>query len=90
MRNLWQVVIAQFSLEEQKAFLRFVTGSDRAPIGGLGALHIVLTREGPDSCRLPTAHTCFSQLVLPEYGSRGKLAALLRTACSESSGFGLV
>ena len=90
VRNLWQVVTGQFSLDEQKAFLRFVTGSDRAPIGGLGALQIVLTREGPDSSRLPSAHTCFSQLVLPEYGSRGKLAALLRTAICESSGFGLV
>jgi len=90
IRNFWQVVMQQFSLDEQKALLRFVTGSDRAPIGGLAQLPILITRE-EDSNRLPTSHTCFSQLCLPEYGSRGKLADRLRTACENAAeGFGLV
>jgi len=91
VRNFWQVVHAQLSLEEQKLLLRFVTGSDRAPVGGLAALSILVTREGADSYRLPTSHTCFSQLCLPEYGSRGKLADRLRTAITNAAeGFGIV
>lgn len=35
IRWLWDVV-HEFSLEEQRHFLKFFTGSDRAPIGGLG------------------------------------------------------
>jgi hypothetical protein len=89
-RFFWQVVHTQLSLEEQKLLLRFVTGSDRAPIGGLGALSVLLTREGPDSGRLPTSHTCFAQLCLPEFGSRGKLADRLRCAITNAAeGFGL-
>ena len=87
----WQVVHDKLSLEDHKLLLRFITGSDRAPIGGLAALSIHITREGPDSFRLPTSHTCFSQLDLPEYSSRGKLHDRLITAIhNAASGFGIV
>lgn len=56
-------------LPEKKRFLKFVTGSNRAPVGGLGNLKITVQREA-DSERLPTTHTCFNTLVLPEFGSR--------------------
>lgn len=91
VRNFWQVVHTHLSLDDQKLLLRFITGSDRAPIGGLAALSILITREGPDSYRLPTSHTCFSQLCLPEYSSRGKLHDRLITAIhNAASGFGIV
>jgi alpha-tubulin suppressor-like RCC1 family protein len=91
VRAFWSVVHTQLDLAEQKALLRFVTGSDRAPIGGLGALSVLVTREGPDSQRLPTASTCFNALRLPEYGSRGKLANQLRIAITNAAeGFGLM
>lgn len=35
MRYFWEVVHA-LSVEEQKRFLCFCTGTDRVPIGGLG------------------------------------------------------
>lgn len=38
---LWQVV-AELSPEEKKLFLKFFTGSDRSPIGGLGNLRCVI------------------------------------------------
>lgn len=66
-----------------------MTGSDRAPIGGLGALRCVLQRDGPDGPKLPTSHTCFNTLLLPEYATRPKLARLLRLAINNSEGFGL-
>lgn len=91
VRSFWQVVHTLLALEDQKLLLRFITGSDRAPIGGLAAVSVLITREGPDSARLPVSHTCFSQLMLPEYGSRGKLHERLITALHNSAeGFGIV
>jgi ubiquitin-protein ligase E3 A len=44
----------------------FVTGSFKAPIGGLGKLSLLIQRAGPDSDSLPTSHTCFNTLILPD------------------------
>jgi hypothetical protein len=38
---LWQVV-NELTREERKLFLKFFTGSDRAPIGGLGNLRCLI------------------------------------------------
>lgn len=76
-------------LDEKKKFLKFFTGSDRAPIGGLGTLRCLVQRDGPDSNKLPTSHTCFNTLLLPEYASKAKLAHMLRLAILNSEGFGL-
>lgn len=46
-------------------------------------------RDGPDSSRLPTSHTCFNSLLLPSYRSKEKLADRLRLAILNSEGFGL-
>jgi ubiquitin-protein ligase E3 A len=62
---------------------------DRAPIGGLGSLKCVIQRDGPDSLKLPTAHTCFNTLLLPEYATREKVAERLRLAILNAEGFGL-
>jgi ubiquitin-protein ligase E3 A len=85
---LWQVV-NEFDAEDRKLFLKFFTGSDRAPIGGLGNLRCIIQRDGPDSSKLPTSHTCFNTLLLPSYKSREKLADRLKLAISNSEGFGL-
>ena len=68
---------------------RFFSGSDRAPIGGLSELTMVVQRASPDSDHLPTSHTCFNILMLPEYTSKAKLKALLTIAIENSEGFGL-
>jgi len=62
----WEIVHGM-TLEEKKKLLFFCTGSDRSPIRGLGSMTFVISRNGPDSDRLPTAHTCFNHLLLPEY-----------------------
>lgn len=85
---LWQALHAM-NLEKKKLFLSFVTGSDRAPVGGLGALKLLIQRAGPDTYRLPTSHTCFNALILPEYSSFEKLSERLTTAISNAQGFGL-
>lgn len=86
---LWQI-LDEYSSEERKRFLKFFSGSDRAPIGGLGSLTLTVQRAGPDSERLPSASTCFNILILPEYSSRGKTREKLRIAIEAGSeGFGL-
>ncbi|GLE00692.1 hypothetical protein PINS_up009480 [Pythium insidiosum] len=88
IRNFWSVV-HEFSLEEKKKLLRFSTGSDRVPIRGLSSMLFIISRNGPDSDRLPTAHTCFNHLLLPEYSTREKLKDRLLLAINQAEGFGL-
>ncbi|KAI0563647.1 Regulator of chromosome condensation RCC1 [Gracilaria domingensis] len=83
--NLWQV-LDEYDLAMKKLFLLFVTGSDRAPIGGLGNLMIVVQRAGSDTNRLPTSYTCFNTMLLPDYSSRAKLRDRLSTAIRNSKG----
>ncbi|CAM9423866.1 unnamed protein product [Scytosiphon promiscuus] len=75
--------------EEQKRLLMFVTGSKKAPLGGLGKLSFKIQRAGPDTDHLPTSHTCFNVLMLPEYSDTEKLTRLLKIAITECEGFGL-
>lgn len=69
---------------------RFSTGSDRVPVGGFSKLKLVIARNGPDSDRLPTSHTCFNVLLLPEYTDKQKLEDRLLKAISYSKGFGML
>ena len=85
---LWDTVIGM-PPDRRKRLLRFITGCDRAPVGGLGEVPLVVQRAGPDTDRLPTASTCFATLLLPEYGSSEKLARLLTLAVENAEGFGL-
>jgi len=89
IRNFWEIVHS-LPLEQKKQLLFFTTGSDRSPIGGLGKLHIIITRHGPDSDRLPSAHTCFNHLLIPEYSTKDKLRERLVAAISNAEGFGLM
>lgn len=85
---LWEIV-HELVPEEQRRFLKFFTGSDRAPIGGLGNLRCIIQRDGPDSSKLPTSHTCFNTLLLPSYSSKERMAERLRLAIMNAEGFGL-
>jgi len=78
------------SLEDKRKLLQFTTGSDRIPVGGLARLKLIITKNGPDSDRLPSAHTCFNVLLLPEYSDKAKLNNLLMKAISECKGFGML
>jgi len=53
-------------------------------------MDFMIQRAGPDSAQLPTSHTCFNTLILPDYGDNyEKLADLLGRAIIECEGFGL-
>jgi ubiquitin-protein ligase E3 A len=86
---LWEI-IHEMSEEQQKKFLFFCTGSDRAPILGLGSVRLYIGRHGEDSDRLPSAHTCFNHLLIPEYSTKEKLKQKLLLAITNAEGFGLM
>ncbi|CAN7998182.1 unnamed protein product [Ixodes hexagonus] len=88
IRHFWELV-HEFSQEQKRKLLQFATGSDRVPVGGLSKLKLVIARHGTDSDRLPTAHTCFNVLLLPEYSSKEKLEDRLLKAINYSKGFGM-
>jgi ubiquitin-protein ligase E3 A len=87
-RQFWSL-FQEFSSEQKKLFLKFTTGTDRCPHGGVAELKLIIARNGPDTEKLPTAHTCFNVLLLPEYSSKQKLKEKLLKAIQFSSGFGL-
>lgn len=88
IKLFWKVVHT-LSEDEKRLLLHFVTSTDRAPIGGLGKMKFVVVRNGPDSDQLPTSHTCFNALMLPEYQSAEKMKEKLLTAIRNAEGFGL-
>ena len=89
IKDFWEIVL-QFTEEDKKKFLSFVTGCDRAPIDGLGSLPITISNGGTDLEQLPSAHTCFNNLILPNYNDKEKLKKNLLTAINYSEGFGLI
>jgi len=88
-------VLQDFDSSHRRLFLSFVTGSDRSPVGGLGELQLIIQKKpgalqkGNKGRRLPTAHTCFNTLILPEYGSLIQLREALVSAIENTEGFGL-
>jgi len=88
VQAFWEVV-HELSIEQKQKLLKFATGSGQVPIGGLKKLEFVIQRMGPKSNSLPTSHTCFNTLLLPDYGSRALLLDRLLVALEECEGFGL-
>ncbi|KAK9074252.1 hypothetical protein SSX86_006849 [Deinandra increscens subsp. villosa] len=91
----WEVVKA-FNKEDRARLLQFVTGTSKVPLEGFKALQGI---SGPQRFqihkaygapeRLPSAHTCFNQLDLPEYTTKEQLQERLLLAIHEASeGFG--
>lgn len=88
IKDFWSIV-KSFSEEDKKKFLQFSTGSDRAPIKGLGSMEFIIMKHGTTD-QLPTSHTCFNHLLLPKYESKDKLKQKLLLAINNSQGFGLM
>jgi hypothetical protein len=88
IQEFWEVV-HELSLEEQAKLLGFATGSARSPIGGLAELRMIVTKS-TNTEQLPTSHTCFNQLILPEYASKEVLKEKILIAITYATGFGLL
>ncbi len=89
VRDFWCIVHG-LSDNDKRKLLSFCTGSDRVPINGLGELTLTISKNGNDNNKLPTSHTCFNHLLLPEYSTKDILKTRLLTAIQNSEGFGLL
>ena len=74
----------QLKEEGKSQLLAFITGCTKMPLEGL-TLNIVKAEANDDA--LPSAHTCFNQLILPEYLTRNQLQEKLVLALENSEGF---
>jgi len=90
----WKVM-SEFTQEQRAWFLQFATGTTRVPVEGFKGL---VGMRGPQKFsihraygadRLPSAHTCFNQLDLPDYPSEDVLREKLLQAVRDGhEGFG--
>ncbi|OAD74477.1 hypothetical protein PHYBLDRAFT_112040, partial [Phycomyces blakesleeanus NRRL 1555(-)] len=84
--DFWSIM-KEMEPEKQRRLLMFFTGSDRIPATGASNMHLKITWGGNVLDRLPSAHTCFNQLVLYKYENKKKLKRMLEMAMMESQGF---
>lgn len=89
----WEV-LESYTGRERAEFLQFVTGTSKVPLEGFknlpganGIQKFQIHRIQGGSERLPSAHTCFNQLDLPEYPSKEILQERLLKAIKEGAEF---
>lgn len=91
----WRAV-RSFDAEEKAKLLQFATGTSKVPLNGFSRLEGVngvqkfnIQKDYAGNNRLPSSHTCFNQVDLPEYDSYEQLRTALLTAITEGKeGFG--
>lgn len=89
----WEI-IKSMTQDDLRQFLQFVTGTNKVPIGGFAHLY---GSNGPQKLtinkvtmkNLPSSHSCFNRLDLPEYKSKDILSQKLYYAIKETKGFDL-
>ncbi|KAG8896941.1 Ubiquitin fusion degradation protein 4, partial [Tulasnella sp. 408] len=89
IRNLIEVM-ASYDGPGRRAYLQFITGSPRLPVGGFRGLNPPLTvvrkpHEPPlrPDNYLPSVMTCVNYLKLPDYSSKDVMKQKLNTAMKE-------
>ncbi|KAI9741181.1 MAG: hypothetical protein M1834_002894 [Cirrosporium novae-zelandiae] len=87
----WRAV-RSFDKEERAKLLQFVTGTSKVPLNGFKELEGMngfskfnIHRDYGSKDRLPSSHTCFNQLDLPEYDSYEALRQQMYTAMTTGS-----
>ncbi|CAD6504998.1 BgTH12-00497 [Blumeria graminis f. sp. triticale] len=87
----WRAV-RSFDKEERAKLLQFVTGTSKVPLNGFkelegmnGFSRFNIHRDYGNKDRLPSSHTCFNQLDIPEYESYEILRQQLLTAITAGS-----
>ncbi|KAI3836912.1 hypothetical protein MKW98_005245 [Papaver atlanticum] len=89
----WKVV-SGMSVEQQRQLLFFWTSVKYLPSIGFSSLssHLCINKTSASRYHLPSSHTCFYQLVLPQYPSLAVMKKNLLVVCREhaSSSFGFL
>ncbi|XP_033108204.1 probable E3 ubiquitin-protein ligase HERC3 [Anneissia japonica] len=88
IKFFWEV-FHDFTLQEKKKFLAFLTGSDRIPVQGMSQLHVRIQPVFGSTDFLPVAQTCYNILELPLYESKEIMQEMLLKALEYGQGFGL-
>jgi len=84
----WEILSDMHDFEKRN-FLRFVTGSDRVPVGGLARLGLLIQGTLQPSSALPSSHTCFNVLNVPStYESKEHMKEKFYLALQYCEGFG--
>jgi ubiquitin-protein ligase E3 A len=89
LMHFWEI-FKEYSSEDRRRLLQFITGNDRIPVAGPESFRLVIMKNGCDTDRLPSSQTCFNTLLLPEYSSKEKLREKLFTAITMTKGFFLL
>eukprot|EP00794_Sanderia_malayensis_P020096 gene20096-22066_t len=86
----WEI-LETFNQEELSRLIQFTTGCSQLPPGGFKDLFPKFQISAfPGLDALPSAHTCFNMLCLPNYSSKDEFQKLLIIGLNEGSeGFGL-
>mmetsp|Transcript_31231 Transcript_31231/g.48389 ORF Transcript_31231/g.48389 Transcript_31231/m.48389 type:complete len:385 (+) Transcript_31231:1948-3102(+) len=94
IQYFWNIV-KRYTQEERALLVQFVTGSSKVPLDGFEALQGMggpqkfrIVKISGETDRLPSAHTCFNQLDMPEYTTEEELEHKLTMAIKETIGFG--
>ncbi|TKA65871.1 hypothetical protein B0A55_12341, partial [Friedmanniomyces simplex] len=87
----WRAV-RSFDKEEKAKLLQFVTGTSKVPLNGFkelegmnGFAKFNIHRDFSSKEKLPSSHTCFNQLDLPEYETYEHLRQQMYTAITAGS-----
>ncbi len=85
------LVLSHLTSEQFARLMQFTTGSSQLPPGGFADLRPKLQIASSQTRNsLPTAHTCFNMICLPEHSTFEDFEKALLTAITEGSeGFGL-
>ncbi|KAI1173049.1 hypothetical protein F4777DRAFT_581340 [Nemania sp. FL0916] len=86
--------LRSFDKEEVAKLLQFVTGTSKVPLNGFnelegmnGIARFNIHRDYGNKDRLPSSHTCFNQLDLPEYESYETLRSQLLKAITAGNDY---
>ncbi|PPQ78382.1 hypothetical protein CVT25_011605 [Psilocybe cyanescens] len=86
-------IMSEYDPSTRRAYLQFITGSPKLPIGGFRGLNPPLTvvrkpHEAPLTADdyLPSVMTCVNYLKLPEYSTKSVMKEKLQTAMLEGVG----
>lgn len=89
----WRAV-RSFDKEERAKLLQFVTGTSKVPLNGFkelegmnGVNRFNIHRDYGNKDRLPSSHTCFNQLDLPEYENYDSLRRQVLKAITTGSDY---
>lgn len=87
VRWFWDLVEVMSS-EDRARLLQFTRGSSKVPAAGFAALTppFTISSTGSDDARLPSSHTCYNQLEIPQYST----AEILRDKLLRALEFGAV